>query len=94
MPQRCFRPNLDPPCASLAAELLDAVGVYDGAGCVPKIAVARAERVRPFDPDITRVERERIAALDAVGGQCPIAFAYGVTTEICSIIPKSRVLYV
>jgi hypothetical protein len=32
---------------------------------VPQIAAARAERVRPLDPDIARVEREGIAAFDA-----------------------------
>src|SRR5439155_3699431 len=33
---------------------------------VPQIAAARAERVRSLDPDIARVEREGIAAFDAV----------------------------
>ena len=32
---------------------------------VPQIAAARAERVRPLDPDIARVEREGVAAFDA-----------------------------
>ena len=32
----------------------------------PQIAAARAERVRSLDPDIARVEREGIAAFDAV----------------------------
>ena len=33
---------------------------------VPQIAAARGERVRSLDPDIARVEREGIAAFDAV----------------------------
>src|SRR5207237_2966846 len=33
---------------------------------VPQIAAARRERVRSLDPDIARVEREGIAAFDAV----------------------------
>ena len=32
----------------------------------PKLPAARAERVRSLDPDIVRVEREGIAAFDAV----------------------------
>jgi hypothetical protein len=61
------RPNPDLPCASRAAELLDAVGVHGRASApVPQIAAARAERVRSLDPDIARVECEGIAALDAV----------------------------
>ena len=60
-------PNPDLPGASRAAELLDAVGVHGGAAAPgPQIAAARAERVRSLDPDIARVEREGIAAFDAV----------------------------
>src|ERR1700730_16850739 len=59
--------NPDLPCASCAAELLYAVGVHGRTGApVPQIAAARAERVRSLDPDIARVEREGIAAFDAV----------------------------
>src|SRR5262249_38087137 len=66
-PQRSFGPNLDLPCASRAAELLDAIGVHGRPRPpVPQIAAARAERVRTFNPDIVRVERERIAAFDTV----------------------------
>jgi hypothetical protein len=65
--QRSLCPNPDLPCASRAAQLLDAVGVHGGTGApVPQIAAARAERVRSLDPDIARVEREGIAAFDAV----------------------------
>src|SRR6516225_6059696 len=65
--QRSLCPNLDLPCASRAAELLYAVGVQGRAGApVPQIAAARRERVRSLDPDIARVEREGIAAFDAV----------------------------
>src|ERR1700757_4199317 len=57
----------DLPCASRAAELLYAVGVHGRTGApVPQIAAARAERVRSLDPDIAGVEREGIAAFDAV----------------------------
>src|ERR1700746_1763645 len=60
-------PNPDLPCACRAAELLYAVGVHGRTGApVPQIAAARAERVRSLDPDIARVEREAIAAFDAV----------------------------
>src|SRR5262249_52955958 len=65
--ERRLRPHPDLPCAGRAAELLDAVGVHGRAGApVPQIAAARAERVRSLDPDIAGVEREGIAALDAV----------------------------
>jgi hypothetical protein len=65
--QRSLCPNPDLPCASRAAELLYAVGVHGRTGApVPQIAAARAERVRSLDPDIARVEREGIAAFDAV----------------------------
>src|SRR5438132_8441999 len=65
--QRSLCPNPDLPCAGRAAELLYAVGVHGGAGApVPQIAAARAERVRSLDPDIAGVEREGIAAFDAV----------------------------
>ena len=65
--QRGLGPNRDLACASRAAELLYAVGVHGRTGApVPQIAAARAERVRSFDPDIARVEREGIVALDAV----------------------------
>ena len=50
-----------------AAELLYAVGVHGGTEASgPQIAAARAERVRSLDPDIAGVEREGVAALDAV----------------------------
>src|SRR5262249_39018325 len=65
--ERGLRPNPDLPCAGRAAELLDAVGVHGGAGApIPQIAAARAERVRSLDPDIAGIEREGIAAFDAV----------------------------
>jgi hypothetical protein len=65
--QRSLCRNPDLPCASRAAELLYAVGVHGRAGApVPQIAAARAERVRSLDPDIRRVEREGVAAFDAV----------------------------
>ena len=65
--QRSLGLNPDLPCAGRAAELLYAVGVHRRTGApVPQIAAARAERVRPFDPDIARVECEGIAAFDAV----------------------------
>src|SRR5215831_1981796 len=65
--QRSLCPNPDLPRASRAAELLYAVGVHGRTGApVPQIAAARAERVRSLDPDIARVEREGIAAFDAV----------------------------
>jgi hypothetical protein len=65
--QRRLCPNLDLPWAGRAAELLDAVGVHGRTGApVPQIAAARRERVRALDPDIARVEREGIAAFDAV----------------------------
>ena len=68
MPQRRLCPNPDlPPCAGRAAELLDAVGVHGRTAAPgPQIAAARTERVRSFDPDIAGVEREGIAAFDAV----------------------------
>jgi hypothetical protein len=50
-----------------AAELLYPVGVHGRTGApVPQIAAARRERVRSLDPDVARVEREGIAAFDAV----------------------------
>src|SRR5205807_10182741 len=65
--QRSLRPNPDLSCASRAAQLLYAVGVHGRAGApVPQIAAARAERVWSLDPDIAGVEREGIAAFDAV----------------------------
>jgi hypothetical protein len=65
--QRSLCPNRDLSCAARAAELLDAVGVHGRTGApVPQIAAARAERVRSLDPDIACVEREGIAAFDAV----------------------------
>src|SRR5438270_6766204 len=65
--QRSLCPNPDLPCAGGGAELLDGVGVHGRTGApVPQIAAARAERVRSLDPDIARVEREGIAAFDAV----------------------------
>src|SRR5207248_4984844 len=46
---------------------LDAVGVHGRTAAPgPQIAAARAERVRSLDADIARVEREGIAAFDAV----------------------------
>ena len=52
---------------SRAAELLYAVGVHGGTGApVPQNAAAQAERVRSLDSDIAGVEREGIAAFDAV----------------------------
>ena len=58
--QRGLCPNPDLPCASRAAELLDAVGVHGRTGApVPQIAAARAERVRSLDRDIARVEASR-----------------------------------
>ena len=60
--QRSLCPHPDLPCASHAAELLYAVGVYGRTGApVPEIAAARAERVGSLDPDIARVEREAFA---------------------------------
>src|SRR5215472_9522775 len=65
--QRGLCPNLDLPGSGRAAELLDAVGVHRRTGApVAQIAAARRERVRSLDPDIARVEREGIAAFDAV----------------------------
>src|SRR5215469_11880179 len=65
--QRRLCPNPGLPCASRAAELLYAVGVHGRTGApVPQIAASRAERMRSLDPDIARVEREGIAAFDAV----------------------------
>jgi hypothetical protein len=65
--QRSLFPNPDLPRAGRAAELLHAVGVHGRTGApVPQIAAARAERVRSLDPDIARVEREGVAAFDAV----------------------------
>src|SRR4051794_25092170 len=56
-PQRSLCPNLDLPRAGRAAKLLNAVGIHRGAGApVSQIAAARAQRVRPLDPDIARVE--------------------------------------
>jgi hypothetical protein len=67
MPPTRLCPNPDLPCAGRAAELLDAVGVHGRPRPpVPQIAAARAERMRSLDPDIARVERERIATFDAV----------------------------
>src|SRR6516162_7663723 len=61
--QRGLCPNPDLPCASRAAELLDAAGVHDRTGAPDaQIAAARAERVRSLDPDVADVEREGIAA--------------------------------
>src|SRR5690348_16425488 len=65
--ERRLGPNRDLAGAGRAAELLDAVGVHSGtAAPSPQIAAARAERVRPLDPDIAGVEREGVAAFDAV----------------------------
>src|SRR3954453_21423678 len=65
--QRGLCPNPDLPGAGRAAELLYAVGVHGGAAAPgPQIAAARAERVRSLDPDIAGVEREGVAAFDAV----------------------------
>jgi hypothetical protein len=65
--QRRLCSNRDLPCAGGAAELLDAVGVHGRMGAPgPQVAAARRERARSLDPDITRVEREGIAAFDAV----------------------------
>ena len=65
--QRGVCPNPDLPGAGRAAELLYAVGVHGRTAAPgPEIAAARAERVRSLDPHISRVEREGIAALDAV----------------------------
>src|ERR1700730_16780380 len=65
--QRGLCANLDLARAGRAAELLDAVGVHGGAEAPgSQIAAARAERVRSLDPDIAGVEREGIAAFDAV----------------------------
>jgi hypothetical protein len=66
-PALSLRANPDLPRPGRAAELLDAVRVHGRAAAPgPQIAAARRERVRPFDPDIARVEREGIAAFDAV----------------------------
>src|SRR4029079_3874359 len=55
------------PGAGGAAELLDAVGVHGGTEAPgPQIAAARTERVRSLDPYIAGVERQGIAAFDAV----------------------------
>jgi hypothetical protein len=65
--QRSLCPNPDLPCASRAADLLYAVGVHGRTGApVPQIAAARAERMRSLDLDVAGVEREGIAAFDAV----------------------------
>src|SRR5580700_7187346 len=65
--QRRLCPNLDLPGAGRAAELLYAVGVHGRTAAPgPQIAAARAERVRSLDPDIAGVEREGVAAFDAV----------------------------
>ena len=55
-----------------AAEVLDVVGVHGGANAAgPQIAAARAERVRFLDPDVAGVEREGVAALDALPSEAP-----------------------
>src|SRR5437764_8318753 len=65
--QRGLGPNLDLAGAGGAAELLYAVGVHGGAAAPgAQIAAARAERVRSLDADVAGVEREGIAAFDAV----------------------------
>ena len=59
-----------------------AVGVLGGTGApVPQIAAARTERMRSLDPDIARVEREGIAAFDAVPGQKLIELGAGAETK-------------
>src|SRR3954453_3545029 len=66
-PQRRLRPSPDLPSASGPAKLLDAVGVHRRPRApVPQIAAARAERVWSLHADIARIEREGIAAFDAV----------------------------
>src|SRR6516162_2793633 len=65
--QRSLCPNPDLACASRAAELLYAVGVHGRTAAPgPQIAAARAERVWPLDPDVAGIEREGVAAFDAV----------------------------
>jgi hypothetical protein len=65
--QRSLCPNPDLPWAGGAAELLDAVGVHGRTAAPgPQIAAARAERVRSLDPDVAGIEREGVAAFDAV----------------------------
>src|SRR6516162_7429319 len=65
--QRSLCPNPDLACASRAAELLYAVGVHGRTAAPgPQIAAARAERVRSLDPDVAGIEREGVAAVDAV----------------------------
>src|SRR6266700_141394 len=65
--QRSLCPNPDLAGAGGAAELLYAVGVH-GRTAAPgaQIAAARTERVRALDADIAGVEREGVAAFDAV----------------------------
>jgi hypothetical protein len=65
--QRRLCPNPDLACGGRAGEPLDAAGVHGfTAAPGPQIAAARAERVRSLDPDIAGVEREGVAAFDAV----------------------------
>src|SRR5438105_7445466 len=65
--ERGLGPHPDLAGAGGAAELLDAVGIHGRAEAPgPQIAAARAERVWSLDPDIAGVEREGIAAFDAV----------------------------
>src|SRR6516165_837869 len=65
--QRSLCADPDLACASRAAELLYAVGVHGRTSApVPQIAAARREWVRSLDPDIAGVEREGVAAFDAV----------------------------
>jgi hypothetical protein len=53
-----------------------------------KIAAARTERVRSLDPDIAGVEREGVAALDAMrleGGPCRADKVQAVSRLYCGI---------
>src|SRR6185436_10943982 len=65
--QRGLGAHLHLTLAGGAAKLFDAVGVHRGARApVAQVAAAGAERMRPLDPDIAGVKRERLAALHAV----------------------------
>ena len=55
------------PAVRRSCSMLSVYGVHGRTDApVPQIAAARAERVRSLDPDIAGVEREGIAAFDAV----------------------------
>ena len=57
----CRAPAVPRSCSMLSGYMAGRTGAP-----VPQIAAARRERVRSLDPDIAGVEREGIAAFDAV----------------------------